>query len=238
MKPFTEYLQEAELTLEYHDRLNPKLWDDHKLKPEVRTKLLMIARTWAGFAKIPMNAVKDIVFMGSNANYSYSKYSDIDVHLLLDFETMPHCRKLLEEFYRNKKKIWGLIHNIKIYGHDVEPYAQDVTESLPKDQGIYSVMHDHWVVNPTKAPVDLSNPLIQQKVNKIADEIDFLISNGVKPEIMDEYKEKLRKMRSAGLQKHGEHSIENLAFKELRNLGYLSKMKKYMYSKTDQELSL
>ena len=133
MKSFRNILREAvELTLQYHDELNPKIWDDTKLKPEVRAKLMMIARTWAGFAKIPPAAITDVILVGGNANFNYTPYSDIDLHVVVDMDKIPECEGLLDEYLRGKKQLWGLVHDIKIYGHDVELYAQDKAHLTPK----------------------------------------------------------------------------------------------------------
>ena len=65
MSNIREKLKEAvKLTLEYHETLNPKLWNGQTLKSEVAKKLLMIAQTWAGFAKIPVKAISDIIVVG------------------------------------------------------------------------------------------------------------------------------------------------------------------------------
>ena len=45
-------IQETKISLEYHDELNPKLWDGDKLKPEIREKLLKFGDAWAEFAKL------------------------------------------------------------------------------------------------------------------------------------------------------------------------------------------
>lgn len=37
-------------------------------------------------------------------------------------------------------------------------------------------------------------------------------------------RDKLKKLRKSGLEKNGEYSVENLAFKTLRNTGYLGKL--------------
>ena len=53
-----------------------------------------------------------------------------------------------------------------------------------------------------------------------------------------ELKDKIRKMRQAGLQMHGLYSVENLAFKTLRNNGYLEKLSAYLLKIQDNNLSL
>ena len=89
MKPFLKYLTEEDLTLEYHDTLNPKIWDGDDLKPEVQAKLLQIAKKWAVFAKIPDFAVTDIILVGGNANYNWTKFSDLDLHVVVNRDNQP-----------------------------------------------------------------------------------------------------------------------------------------------------
>jgi hypothetical protein len=78
MLSFAEFLSE-DLTLRYHNTLNQKLFDGETLKPEVRITLINIAKAWQKSAMIPDSIVKDIIFTGGNANFNYTKYSDIDV---------------------------------------------------------------------------------------------------------------------------------------------------------------
>ena len=124
----------------------------------------MIARTWAGFAKIPPDAVVDVILVGGNANYNYTGYSDIDLHLVVDMEKLPECEGLLDEYLRGKKQLWSLVHDISIYGHDVELYAQDKETPYTKDQGVYSIKNDQWIVQPTRKEVDLNDPLINTPI--------------------------------------------------------------------------
>jgi len=239
MKSFRNILREAvELTLQYHDELNPKIWDDTKLKSEVRAKLMMIARTWAGFAKIPPAAITDIILVGGNANFNYTPYSDIDLHVVVDMDKIPECEGLLDEYLRGKKQLWGLVHDIKIYGHDVELYAQDKEIPYTKDQGVYSIKNDKWLVQPVKKEVDLKNPNIKRKVEQYIEKIETLISTSAEYEAFETLKTKFREMRAAALKQGGEFSVENLVFKELRNLGYMNKVEEYLRSKQDERFSL
>lgn len=239
MKPFAQYfLKESQLTLEYHDTLNPKLWDGDTLKSQVRTKLLMIARTWAAFAKIPNAAITDIILVGGNANFNYTPYSDIDLHVVVDMEKIPECEGLLDEYLRGKKQLWGLVHDITIYGHDVELYAQDQDTQYTKDQGVYSVKSNKWLVKPVKRQVNLNDPGIKRKVEQYVEKIDTLIDTSAEDEAFESLKTKFREMRAAALKQGGEFSVENLVFKELRNRGYLDKVTEYLRSKQDERLSL
>lgn len=238
MKRFGKLLKLAEeSTLQYHDHLNPKLWDGDTLKTEVRSKLLVIAHTWAAFAKIKPDAIVDIILVGGNANYNYTDFSDIDLHLVIDTNKMPDC-KLLDEYLKDKKQLWGIIHDIKIYGHDVELYAQDKSVAYTMGQGVYSIKNDNWLVHPKKVSPKLGDPAIKSKVEQYKQKINTLIDSNADDAAFDSLKEKFREMRTAGLKRAGEFSTENLVFKELRNQGDLERMINYINSRKDKELSL
>jgi len=238
-KGFKDYVKEAtELTLQYHNELNPKLWENGKLKEEVKDKLIQIADVWAKFAKIPAEAVEDIIFVGGNANYNYTDFSDIDLHILVDKDKIADCPEILDEYLKDKKQIWSQSHDIKIYDHDVELYAQDVLDPTPVNQGSYSIVHDDWINEPKQEEVNLEDPEIRVKVSDFIHKIENLISTNASDESFEKMKKKFKNMRSAGLKKSGEFSIENLIFKELRNLGYFDKINDYIKQKQDERLSL
>jgi len=238
MKSFvTSKTISEELTLQYHDSLNPKLWNGDSLKSEVCSKLLVIAHTWAAFANIKPEAIVDIILVGGNANYNYTDFSDIDLHLVIDTDKMPNC-KMLEDYLKDKKQLWGLVHNISIYGHDVELYAQDKSVAYTMGQGVYSIKNDQWLVHPKKEFPNLADPAITSKVDQYKQKINTLIDSNADDAAFESLKKKFREMRTAGLKQAGEFSTENLVFKELRNQGYLDRMVNYINSRKDKELSL
>jgi hypothetical protein len=228
-------------TLEYHQDLNPKIWtNDHKLKPEVRGKLLQIAEAWRMFAKIPLNKVQGIILTGGNANYNYTPMSDLDVHLVVDRNSFNVDRELVDEYLQDKKTLWTMTHNdISIYGYPVELYAQDVTEVPHYGQGVYDIQEDQWIQAPEKLNIDFTkDPLLQSKVDDYKDLIDKLIADKADKDSIEVVKKKIRNMRGAAIQKGGEFSFENLVFKDLRNQGYLDKLSDYEKTMMDKALSL
>ena len=238
-KTFREHLEEGNsLTLAYHTELNPKIWDGNQLKKDIKAKLLDIGQTWVEWVGLPQSSVKDYILVGGNASYAYTPYSDIDLHILVDKRKIDNCPNLIDDYLKDKKQLWSLTHDITILGHDVEVYAQDIKEPVPPDQGAYSLTKDHWITEPKQQDVNLDDPSIEKKVNEYIEKIDDLISSNAEDESFDKLKEKLRNMRSSGLKKSGEVSIENMVFKELRNRGYLDKMNEYIKSTQDKRLSL
>lgn len=239
MKTFGEFINESsDLTLRYHDQLNSKLWEGDKLKSEVREKLIEIGNAWAEFSSIPQEAIKDMILVGGNANFNYTDFSDIDLHLLVDKDDMPDCPDLLDDYLKDKKQLWSLSHDISIYGHDVELYAQDVNAEFPANQGVYSLTQDNWMVPPTKQEVNFDDPNLIRKIEDYVNKINGLIDSNAEDESFKKLKKKFAEMRKAGIKKAGEFSQENLIFKELRNKGYLDRMNQYIKSKEDEKLSL
>ena len=232
--------QDLRLTLMYHEDLNVKFWDGLTLRTEVRDKLLEIGYIWAEFAKIPSNAIQDIILVGGNANYNYTEYSDLDLHLVVDKDEIAACQTdFLDDFLRDKKRLWALTHDVNLYGQPVELYAQDIDDPVPKNQGTYSVLNGWWIQEPRKQYVDFSDPLLKQKVRDMMERIDDLIDTQADDiTVLNKLKEKIRTMRGSAIQRGGEFALENLVFKELRNRGYLDKLSKYIRTIEDRNLSL
>ena len=238
------------------DELNPKIWElpneramsDSKgqtetLKPKVRERLLDIAYEFIEFLGVDV-IVSDVVMTGSLANYNWSKYSDVDLHIIADFEQFSEKElPLYEELFRLKKTLFNDKHDIKIYGYDVELYVQNEIESH-FSSGEYSVLFDEWKTKPSKENVEIDTNLIKTKSEHWMKTIDEVIEDvKEKPlqsgvESIDKVKDKLKKYRTAGLESGGEMSNENLVFKVLRRNGYIQKLFDFQNEYQDKKLSL
>ena len=240
MQSFKVYFEEQELTLKYHDELNPVFWKDKKLDSEVKNHLLEIAEFFRDFANVPKAAVLDIILTGGNANFNYTKFSDLDVHLIIDKKKLKVCDpEIMDDYLRDKKALCTLTHDIKVKGFPVELYAQGSEDATSSDQGVYSLKDDKWIKEPKKEKVSFDDPYLKKKIDDIESHINkFIDSKSDDVEEMDKYKEKIRLMRQAAIQKGGEFSVENLAFKEIRNRGLLDKFSDYIRNVEDKELSL
>lgn len=220
----------------YHDHLNPQIWDGDKLRPEVAKRILQITKIFVHYLEIPNFRVNDVVISGSMANYNYTKYSDVDIHVVTNYEDLE-CDDLAEAFYRAKKKIWNDNHDIMIYSHEAELYVEDA-KNPPVSGGIYSVLKDNWLSVPEYEPPRINDRAINLKVKDLIKQIDVAVDQADDPEDIDRLRTKIRKMRESGLSSGGEFSTENLAFKILRNLGYLEKLSKSYHHQQDINLSL
>ena len=238
------------------DKLNPKIWElpneramsDPKgqvevMVPKVRERLLDIAYEFIDFLGVDV-IVSDVVMTGSLANFNWSKYSDVDLHIIADFEQFSEKeRPLYEELFRLKKTLFNDKHNIKIYGYDVELYVQDESEAH-FSSGEYSVLFDEWITEPKKENSEIDTNLIKLKSEnwmKMIDEViedaqEQSLESGV--ETINKLKDKLKKYRTAGLEDGGEMSNENLVFKVLRRNEYIKKLFDFQNEYQDKKLSL
>lgn len=229
-------MNSTELTYEIQNKLNPIVWENEKIIPEVKRKLIDLGYYWLEENDLPESILRDMVLTGSSAGYNYNKYSDIDLHLIVDKDEIG-CPKLVDDFLFDKKKIFGEKHDIKIEDHDVEVYAQDYREKFPKNESVYSLLHDKWIIKPTKEKVDLDNPKLLKKVRYYKKLAKALIKEKNMQKIV-KFKEKLRKLRQSGLQRMGEYAIENIVYKELRNAKLLDKLEDTVNDIIDKRFSI
>lgn len=227
------------------DELNTKIWSENgtKMNPKVRERLLEIANDFIEFLGVDV-IVTDVIMTGSLANYNWSKFSDIDLHIVVNFSQFSEDQlPLYEELFKLKKTLYNDKHNIKIFGYDVELYVQNETE-IHFSSGVYSVLFDEWSNKPEKETVKIDKELIKVKSQQWMDIIDSVIENASDEplesakEIVKKYKDKLKKYRTCGLEKDGEYSDENLVFKVLRRNGYIEKLFNFENQHTDKQLSL
>jgi predicted nucleotidyltransferase len=222
-------------TVAYHDLLNPRAWEGNGLRSEVRAKLLQTARRFVNYLEIPNFEVLDVVLTGSMANYNYTRFSDYDLHVITRYSDLE-CDDLAEVFYRAKKQIWNDEHDIVIYGNEVELYVEDVGQP-PVSGGVYSILDGKWIKQPNYEPPNVNDREVQIKARDLVKQIESAIGDG-DPAELERLKTKIRHMRRAGLDTAGEFSVENLAFKVLRNLGYMDKLNTAYIQQQDQELSI
>lgn len=218
----------------FHDTLNPLLWKNNQLKPLVRLKLLEIAKHFINFINVPELNLRDITISGSNAAYTYTKHSDLDLHLIVDIPREQE--EYLKSLYDAKKNQYNFNHNIKVKGVDVEVYVQD-SRQAHHSAGIYSVLDNTWLSEPKNERVDINDDDVKDKVNNYTDKIQQAL-NSKNIEQAQAIKDEIAKIRKAGLDRAGEFSVENLAFKVLRARGLIDKLRQHIYNLEDEELSL
>jgi len=224
--------------------LNKDFWGiGLSIEPSVRDTLIEIANDFVTKAKIGKKIVKDYLVTGSIANYNWSKYSDVDLHIVVDLRFSTN-NEVLKNYLDAKKSLWNDKHVITMFGHEVEIYVQDIEEPH-YSTGTYSLLKDRWITRPKRISVDnLDKDSIVKKVRVVNHYISHLENLYEKREYKKVYelaemlKEKIRKMRNAGLAKEGEFSAENLVFKVLRRTKKLEKLSELYIKAYDKNLEI
>ena len=226
-----EIIYESADLITVNRRLNPKLWENGKLNLEIADKLIEIAKAFEEFIGVELN-VLDYTITGSNANYTWTEHSDLDLHLIVAGEVGDNAREL----FNAKKALWAEQHNITIKGLPVECYVQGIEEKH-HSTGVYSIAKNQWLVEPKKIKPEVDDAAVEAKKDSAIHDIEIaLLSKDLNQ--LRKVKEKITKMRKAGLERAGEWSVENLVFKILRNLGLIDEIAEKIRELEDQELSL
>lgn len=240
-----ESLNKVISSFDLQKNLQPDIWvkDGEKINPKVRKNLLEIAYQFIDTFGLDV-VVDDIEVVGSIANYNWSKYSDIDLHIIVDFNQFPESTKdLYVEFFDLKKIVFNQKRNLKMFGFDVEVYVED-SDKKGVSGGVYSLLNDEWIQKPKKEETKVKKEEIVKGAKKWMSLIDTLIKNLEGEDIesiretVKKLKDKLKKFRLSGLQKGGELGLENLIFKVLRRNGYIEKLYSIPTEIIDKQLSL
>lgn len=225
------------------DDLNPEIWKDGKIIQPVRRKLVKIAHDFfKGLELDPKIRILDIIMVGSLANYNWSKYSDVDLHVVVDFNKFDD-KDLVKKAFDAFKNLYNLKHNIKIGGYDVEVYVQDIKEKLSA-AAVYSLLHDKWILKPKNVDFKLDKSLIRRKVKNIFDTLKKIknayTSNDFQKTVddIDALKDNLKKMRKSGLERGGEFSTENIVYKILRRTDIMELLDTYKNKAYDQLVTI
>ena len=230
-------------SFEVKKTLNPQIWtlnheEEPTLRPDVREKLLFISNDFLEYTDIDNLdcdvltrecTIEDVTITGSICNYNWSKFSDIDLHLLVDFDEIDENEKLVSNILNTKKNLWNATHDITIKEFEVEVYVQN-TEELHFSSGVYSVLFNKWLIPPKVGDPNVDIDKVVEKAQGWMEMIDGLYSRAYNLrtseilELINKIKGKLKKFRKCGLEKGGEFTYENLAFKFLRRTGYIKKL--------------
>ena len=220
-------------------RLSGRLWEkDMKMKKDARKRLLLIADAFIDYLGVTID-VLDITITGSYANYNYTPYSDIDLHIIVDYDDLTKVEDLSKEFFHAKKSFWNDRHDIKFKGIEVELYAQNSDEPH-SSSGVYSIENEEWLTKPKKFKTEVDIESVMRRYKKIKREVDESIKDSKKEDSekpLDDILKKIRKMRKSGLESSGELSDENLTYKVLRSKGDLQKLFDLKYNMFDKNLT-
>ena len=227
--------------------LCPKIWsDDNKIKSIVRLRLLDIADDFIDWINMPWIKSEGIILTGSICNYNWSSFSDIDLHIQVEFSKVDDRIDFVQSYFDSKKNEWNDNHDgLKIYGFPVELYVEDINAQTAS-QGIYDLEKNDWIKYP-KQHEDRSSEedkeLIKNKASHIMTKIDKICDKVAKTNDKEKLLllnrkingclAKLKKMRQYGLKRGGESDPFNIVYKVIRRTNYMTKLwnaSEYIYN--------
>lgn len=227
------YIFEFNPPIEIHNELNPVLWDGEEIRREIQVKLLKIAKEFYDFLGVSAQ-IDDVLITGSQANYNYTSQSDIDLHLIVDFNNIQ-CDQEVRELFDAKRRLWKANHDITIKGIEVECYVEDTNE--PAVTSSFSLIHQKWIKTPSKDIKDYDQARVEELATMWSKVIDQAVASA-DLDVIKAVKNSLAIFRRRSLAKEGEFGPGNLAFKALRNSEYISRLMTAYNDARDQELSL
>ena len=224
---------ELDLGFEQHNELNPLLWQGEELRPEVKMALLKIAKDFVEYVEVPFE-VKDLVLTGSQLGYYYTKHSDLDLHIIVDFNTVD-CDREAAELFDTKRLLYKKQYDISIRGVPVEVYIED--SNFPAVSATYSLGDGGWRVKPDNQPQEIDT----EEIIRMSKIWSTVIGKAIESNDLETGRKvlkMLRNYRKLGLKHSGEYGIENLVYKTLRNSKIIEKLMKLIGDLHDQSLSI
>ena len=250
LNAWKEYLEELVdpddidvASLKQKEQLNSDFWKSDKLNSKISEVLYSIAKEFFQSLKLdPEVKMDDVTLTGSLSSYNWSKVSDVDLHILIDFKKLQDP-DLVQDYFRQKTSNWNHKHKILIKGHEVELYIQDSSEPHHA-LGVYSIKEDHWVQKPSKYNARVDYEAVKKKASDLMERIDDIYENFTEKKyskarkLADRLMDKIRNYRRSGLEKDGVYSVENLVFKTLRRNDYIKKLSSLRIMSYDKSRSI
>lgn len=223
------------------DGLNGLVWDKSTglMDSRVRLRLMSIADEfleWCGLSGME----RDVMVLGSICGYNWSDFSDIDLHIIVDYSDFGIEKEALKKMFNALKNNWNNDHgNLSVKGFPVEMYIQGSDEGNASESS-YSLWKNEWIDKPKRfdeTGIELNKWAIKCKAKEIMSIVDGMESRLEQSEgdhhaiekicaDSERLSDKVSKMRKDGLSSDGEYSNGNITYKVLRRMGYIDRMRK------------
>lgn len=228
-------LRSALRSVEPKPYLSDRVWNEEGLRPEIANALGRIAKKFLDELEIDL-IVKDIILTGSYAGRTWGAGSDLDLHIIADMKKSGGLDVIARATKLAKFK-WEEEHDITIHGIPVEVYVEDINEDPPKVTGRWSITRNDWLLEPPSGGSSFDESKVLKKVMDFREVIQKARRTNEEGPIISAMK-RITKLRKAGLERAGELSNENLAYRVLRRTGELQEAWDLIHDLTDQDLSV
>ena len=124
--PLVEEITDLTEKIEKHDKLNPLLFENNKLKDDVKEAIIKIANKFIDDLKEDgvKFKMKDIILVGSNVSYNYTEDSDLDIHIIADKDSLDCSEEVYNLLYGAYRSLFNKNYDITIKGIPVEIYVE------------------------------------------------------------------------------------------------------------------
>lgn len=208
--------------IDIHNKLNPKIWSNNKLIPEVRNKIIDISKEFKNYVELSDMSIIDVHLVGSNASFNYTDNSDLDVHIIVNFDLIDASKEVIQAMYNSERKSFNKDYDINIYGINVELYVEDVRSNTVSN-GIYSVYNNEWIRFPEKLD-NIPDIDLEPELSRLMGHI-YTTLNGNSIYAIEDWINSLYLIRRNSLATEGEYGKGNQIFKQIRNEGLLNQLK-------------
>ena len=226
--------QAAVRAIKPKSELSDDIWSDGSLRPEISNALGRIAKKFLEDLELDLD-VEDAVLTGSYAGRTWGPGSDLDLHIVVDFNSLDDPEAAQRACKLAKFK-WEEEHDITVKGIPVEVYVESTDEDPPEATGRWSLTKNEWLLEPPeKGTYDESKVL--KKVMDFREVLRRAESSRKEGPMLSAMK-RITKLRKAGLKRGGELSGENLAYRVLRRTGELQAAWDMVHDIVDRDLSV
>ena len=176
----------------------------------------------------------DIVIVGSNASFNYTDTSDLDIHLIVNFDNIDENKELVNALCQSWKSLFNNAYDITLGGQPAELYIEDMQTST-NSNGIYSVLQNRWLKFPEY--IEMPDFDIDDDLEEVRIDIDDALNSGSYDEV-SKMIDWIYYQRKLALQLDGEFSVGNLIFKAIRAEGLLDKLKQEKLRLRSEDLTV
>jgi predicted nucleotidyltransferase len=215
--------------------LSDRVWEGGRLRPEVANALGRIAKRFLKELELELE-VEDVILTGSYAGRTWGPGSDLDLHIIVDFDAHddPEAAQRATKLAKFK---WEEEHDITINGIPVEVYVEGIDDDPPEVTGRWSIPRNEWVLEPPEGSPSFDESKVVKKVMGFREVIQRARRERSEGSLMSAMK-RITKLRKAGLERDGELSSENLAYRVLRRTGELQAAWDEIHDLVDKQLSV
>ena len=226
-----------------NQELCPAVFSKGRLNSSIREQLLQISKDFFKDVKLSGKIqIQDIHLVGSLANYNWSKFSDFDLHIILDFKSIGN-QELVTDYFKTQRFLWNEIHDIKLHGFPVEIYIQDSSETNHSG-GIYSILNNTWLKEPERNHISIDKQTVSTKIHGLFNQLKKIKHHYENQDFnavlarAEPLRDKIYTYRKAGLEANGETGTENVIFKILRRTSFMDYLNSILIKAYDKATSI